>query len=57
MHGFALNVNNSLDPFDAIIACGIRDAGVTTLELESEQSMTVAEVAVTVEEKVRGFLL
>ena len=31
MHGFALNCNNSLEPYDHIIACGIKDAGVTTL--------------------------
>jgi lipoyl(octanoyl) transferase len=31
MHGFALNCSNSLEPYDRIIACGIRDAGVTTM--------------------------
>jgi len=31
MHGFALNCSNSLDPYDQIVACGIRDAGVTTI--------------------------
>lgn len=31
MHGFALNCNNSLDPYETIIACGIRDATVSTL--------------------------
>jgi lipoyl(octanoyl) transferase len=31
MHGFALNCGNSLDPYDHIIACGIKDAGVTTM--------------------------
>ena len=31
MHGFALNCNNSLEPYEHIIACGIRDAGVTTI--------------------------
>ena len=31
MHGFALNCNNSLEPYDHIIACGIKDAGVTTI--------------------------
>ncbi|MCS5714003.1 lipoyl(octanoyl) transferase LipB [Herbiconiux sp. CPCC 205716] len=30
-HGFALNCSNPLEPYDAIVACGIRDAGVTTL--------------------------
>lgn len=31
MHGFALNCDNSLEPFSRIIPCGIADAGVTTL--------------------------
>ncbi|MGM7665958.1 lipoyl(octanoyl) transferase LipB [Microbacterium sp. A93] len=31
MHGFAINCNNSLVGFQGIIACGITDAGVTTV--------------------------
>jgi lipoyl(octanoyl) transferase len=31
MHGFALNCSNSLEPYGKIVACGIRDAGVTTI--------------------------
>lgn len=31
MHGFALNCDNSLQPYETIIACGIRDATVSTL--------------------------
>jgi lipoyl(octanoyl) transferase len=31
MHGFALNCSNSLEPYAHIVACGIRDAGVTTI--------------------------
>ena len=31
MHGFALNCDNSLEPYDRIVACGIADAGVTTM--------------------------
>lgn len=31
MHGFALNCNNSLAPYDTIIACGITDAKTSTL--------------------------
>lgn len=33
MHGFALNCNNSLHPYETIIACGIRDATVSTLSI------------------------
>ncbi|MRG58360.1 lipoyl(octanoyl) transferase LipB [Agromyces sp. CFH 90414] len=31
MHGFALNCSNDLAPYERIVACGIRDAGVTTM--------------------------
>ena len=44
MHGFALNCCNSLAPYDAVVACGIRDAGVTTLSQELGREVTVDEV-------------
>jgi lipoyl(octanoyl) transferase len=31
-HGFAFNVNTDLSYFDAIIPCGLRDKGVTSIE-------------------------
>jgi lipoyl(octanoyl) transferase len=34
MHGFALNCSNSLEPYEKIVACGIRDAGITTITRE-----------------------
>lgn len=34
MHGIALNVNNSLQLFEQIIPCGIRDRGVTSMTME-----------------------
>lgn len=37
MHGFALNVENSLDPYHVIVPCGITDAGVTTVSIERER--------------------
>ncbi|MDO3093365.1 lipoyl(octanoyl) transferase LipB [Mycobacteroides abscessus subsp. abscessus] len=44
MHGFSLNCNNSLDAYLPIVACGITDAGVTTLSAELGRDVTVDEV-------------
>ena len=49
MHGFAFNVNTSLEYFDHIIPCGIADATVTSLEKELGQTLNFEEV----KEKVR----
>ncbi len=43
-HGFALNVANDLSLFDAIVPCGIREFGVTSLE-RAGVAATVPEVA------------
>ena len=40
MHGFALNCNNSLQPYETIIACGIRDATVSTLSTLLKREIT-----------------
>lgn len=44
MHGFALNCNHSLDPYSQIVACGISDAGVTTIALESGRDLSPAHL-------------
>ena len=44
MHGFALNCNNSLEPYHRIVPCGIRDAGVTTLSEELGRDVPISEI-------------
>jgi lipoyl(octanoyl) transferase len=44
MHGFALNVGPDVAPFDAIVPCGIRDRGVTSLARVSGRSVEMEEV-------------
>jgi len=51
MHGFALNCSNSLDAYEHIVACGIRDAGVTTLSREAGRQVTPADAAAVVTER------
>lgn len=48
MHGFSLNCSNSLDAYANIVACGIRDAGATTLSIETGRSITPSDVIDTV---------
>jgi lipoyl(octanoyl) transferase len=45
MHGFALNCNNSLAPYETIVACGIRDAKTTTLSILTQKDITPAQAA------------
>ena len=44
MHGFAINCNNSLQAYENIVACGIRDAGATTLSQVSGTNITPDDV-------------
>jgi len=44
MHGVAINCSNDLAPYGQIIACGITDAGVTTMSLETGREITPADI-------------
>jgi lipoyl(octanoyl) transferase len=43
-HGFALNVNTHLPHFNLIVPCGIREAGVTSMQRELGRPLAVPEV-------------
>lgn len=51
MHGFALNCNNSLDPYETIVACGISDAKTTTLSKLVGREISPSEVLKIVKAK------
>lgn len=53
MHGFALNCNNSLEPYETIIACGIRDATVSTLSALLGREITPAMAAEVVQKHLK----
>jgi len=45
MHGFALNCDNSFEAYDHIVACGIRDAGVTSISRVLGRTVRTVDVA------------
>ncbi len=53
MHGFALNCNNSLVPYETIVACGIKDAGTSTISALTGQIVTPAMAAERVKVHLR----
>jgi lipoyl(octanoyl) transferase len=45
MHGFSLNCNNSFEAYSKIVACGILDAGVTSISRELGREISPTDVA------------
>ncbi|HEY2795373.1 MAG TPA: lipoyl(octanoyl) transferase LipB [Micromonosporaceae bacterium] len=56
-HGFALNCDPDMSVYDKIVACGIRDAGVTSLSVELGRDVTVEEIRPLVEARVGQLLV
>ena len=52
LHGFALNVVNSLEPFGWINPCGLAGVAMTSLQLSSQKAPLMAQV----QRQVRGHL-
>lgn len=48
LHGFALNCDCDLGAYNAIVPCGISDAGVTSLSAELDRTVTVDDVRAAV---------
>lgn len=56
LHGFSLNCNSSTTGFDAIVPCGIADAGVTSLSNELRREITIDDVTPSVSAAVLAAL-
>ncbi|MFF1574116.1 lipoyl(octanoyl) transferase LipB [Leifsonia sp. NPDC058292] len=51
MHGFALNCSNGFEAYDAIVACGIRDAGITSVSRVLGRTVTPSDVVPLMRER------
>lgn len=49
MHGFSLNCNNSFDAYEKIVACGIADAGVTSISRVLGRDVSPSDVVPVVQ--------
>ena len=52
MHGFALNCSNSFDAYETIVACGIAEAGVTSISRELGRTVTPEDIVPLVSEQL-----
>lgn len=52
MHGFALNCSNGFEAYDHIVACGIRDAGITSISEVLGTTVTPADVVPLIETRL-----
>lgn len=52
LHGFSLNCDNDMTSYDAIVPCGIADAGVSSLSRELGRAVPTAEVLAPVRDAV-----
>ena len=50
MHGFSLNCSNSFDAYSKIVACGILDAGVTSISRELGRTVTPEDLVPLISE-------
>ncbi|MBC7723752.1 MAG: lipoyl(octanoyl) transferase LipB [Burkholderiaceae bacterium] len=44
MHGFSLNCSNSSEAYDRIVACGLADAGATSISRELGRTVTPSDI-------------
>lgn len=56
MHGIAINADNDLAPYAQIIACGITDAGTTTIEAETGTDVSARQLIPTIIEATTRLL-
>jgi lipoyl(octanoyl) transferase len=55
-HGFSLNCSNAFDAYEPIVACGLADAGVTSVTRELGRTVTPSDVAPLVIERFERHL-
>lgn len=56
MHGFSLNCSNSFDAYDKVVACGLADAGATSISRELGREVTPSDVAPLIRHKFEAHL-